>query len=717
MQLFRSQMPRFLTVILLGMLIFSFSCTPALAASSNVPFLADYNTGTPTLSELWVDPVNGNDAHAGSEAAPLRTVDAAWGRIPQGVTLTTGFRINLKPGNYPVANLPNYWESRYGTFAAPIFIQGKGTGPGQVVFQGNVNMYDVRYIYFDNLSIVHNGDAFHCELCNHLLLRRTVLNGGTGPDQAQEGLKVNQSQYVYVENSDISYAWDNAIDFVAVQYGHIIKNKIHDSGDWCEYAKGGSAYLRVEGNEFYNCGTGGFTAGQGTGFQFMTAPWIQYEAYDIKFVNNIIHDTDGAGIGVNGGYNILMAYNTMYRVGHRDHVIEVVFGLRSCDGQPGDDGRERCQQYLDVGGWGTTVVDDGSNEIQIPNKNVYIYNNVVYNPAGYQSEWQHFAIYEPRSNPAASHAPNPAQTDDNLQIRGNVIWNGTSAMPLGIEDTAACTASNPTCNETQLRADNAINVHQPQFANPAGGDFHPTGTWGADVTTFTAPDFGWDLAGVPAGTDSNAVPVDFTGTSRTVSNPPGAYFKSISIVNAPVMRSLAAQDGWLLESRENSNVGGTLNSASTTLALGDNAANLQYRAILHFDTSSLPDNAVITSAVLRVMKQSQVGTNPFGTHGALRVDLRHPFFGAGAGLAINDFQAAPECASCAIFNATPAGNWYSAAINSAGRLLINSTGATQFRLRFMLDDNNDKGADYVAFYSGNAAAANRPQLIVQYYLP
>jgi hypothetical protein len=43
----------------------------------------------------------------------------------------------------------------------------------------------------------------------------------------------------------------------------------------------------------------------------MTAPWIQYEAYDIKFVNNIIHDTDGAGIGVNGGYNILMAYNTI----------------------------------------------------------------------------------------------------------------------------------------------------------------------------------------------------------------------------------------------------------------------------------------------------------------------------------------------------------------------------------------------------------------------
>ncbi len=413
-----------------------------------------------------------------------------------------------------------------------------------------------------------------------------------------------------------------------------------------------------------------------------------------------------------------MAYNTMYRVGHRDHVIEVVFGLRSCDGDPANPEpvRANCQAYLDAGGWGTTVLDDGSNEINIPNKNVYIYNNVVYNPAGYQSAWQHFAIYEPRSNPAASHAPNPALTDDNLQIRGNVIWNGTSTMPLGIEDTAACVASNPTCNESQLRAENAINTRQPQFANLAGGDFHPIGRWGTSMTTFTAPDFGWDLAGVPAGTSSNAVPVDFAGASRTVSSPPGAYFKSISIVNAPVMQSLAVQDGWLLESGENSNIGGTLNSTSATLVLGDNAANRQYRAMLHFDTSGLPDNAVITSAVLKLMKQSQVGTNPFSTHGVLRVDLHRSFFGSGAGLAVSDFQAAVECASCAIFNATPAGNWYSAAFTSAGRSLINRTGATQLRLRFTLDDNNDKGADDVAFYSGNAAA-NRPQLIVQYYIP
>lgn len=43
-----------------------------------------------------------------------------------------------------------------------------------------------------------------------------------------------------------------------------------------------AAYFLVAGNDFSNGGTTAFAAGQGTGFEFMTAPWIQYEAYDIK---------------------------------------------------------------------------------------------------------------------------------------------------------------------------------------------------------------------------------------------------------------------------------------------------------------------------------------------------------------------------------------------------------------------------------------------------
>jgi len=182
-------------------------------------------------------------------------------------------------------------------------------------------------------------------------------------------------------------------------------------------------------------------------------------------------------------------------------------------------------------------------------------------------------------------------------------------------------------------------------------------------------------------------------------------------------RSVAVNDGTVLESSENSGVGGSKNNTSPAFKLGDDAANRQYRAILSFDTSSLPDNAVITRATLKIKRQGLVGVDPFTTNGSLLADIRKPFFGASAGLAVGDFQAAATAVGSAIFGATPLGGWYSAPLYSPARPLINRTGTTQFRLAFTLDDNNDSLANSLSFYSGDAPAADRPVLIIDYYLP
>jgi hypothetical protein len=43
---------------------------------------------------------------------------------------------------------------------------------------------------------------------------------------------------------------------------------------------------------------------------------------------------------------------------------------------------------------------------------------------------------------------------------------------------------------------------------------------------------------------------------------------------------------------------------------------------------------------------------------------------------------------------------------------------TQLRLGFLVDDNNNSVADYLAFYSGDATnAAYKPVLLVTYYIP
>jgi hypothetical protein len=430
----------------------------ACAAQNLLPaFDASPPAGAPAFNQIWVDPVAGNDGNGGgSRALAVRTLSEAWGRVPINVNLSTGFQINLTAGTYAESVVPNYWESRHGTKSAPIVLKAiDGDGTARLP---NMNVYDCRHLYLLGLDISSGGgDVLHLDSCSYVLLRDTTIRGvGDIPSYAvpQESLKVNQSQYIYVEHCDISGAWDNAVDFVAVQYGHVVGSRIHRSGDWAMYAKGGSASLTVAGNEFYDAGTGGFTAGQGTGFEFMVAPWLQYEAYDITFTDNVVHDTQGAGFGVNGGFNILMARNTLYRVGSRSHVIEVGFGSRSCDGN-----QAACRSYLAQGGWGTAVV--GGDE-PIPNRNVFIFDNVVYNPDGYVSQWQQFAVAMPRTPSVGSNIPSPARADTNLQIRGNWIWNGPADHPVGIEQAALA---------ADVLAGNAINTVRPVLVDPAHGNY------------------------------------------------------------------------------------------------------------------------------------------------------------------------------------------------------------------------------------------------------
>ena len=450
----------------------------AWAPERPVPTVADtaYLIGAPKFRTIWVDPKAGKDSRSGAtRGQALRTLDAAWRKIPQGRKITgKGFRILITPGALRPSEVPNYFESRYGTAQAPILIQ-PASGTGTVTLPA-VNIFDTSYLYFIGLKFSSElGDAVHCEKCDHFLLRDSVVRGAPR-DSGKVGdlVKFNQSQYVYLENNDISGASDNVVDFVAVQYATLLNNRIHDGSDWCAYVKGGSANIRVSGNEFFDCGTGGFTAGQGTGFQFMTAPWIKYEAYDIDVIDNVVHDVEGAGLGVNGGYNVLMAGNSLYRVGERDHLLEFVAGHRSCDGMASDDGRGKCGAFLAQGGWGTTRVDDGENYVRIPNRHVYVFNNVIVNPPGTQSSGAQITVAAPYSGQwqAGSNVAVPTVFDDDLQIRGNLIWDGDAdhGSGLGGEDSG-CRNDNATCNIRQYLADNAVNRFYPELVAPAAGNY------------------------------------------------------------------------------------------------------------------------------------------------------------------------------------------------------------------------------------------------------
>lgn len=223
---------------------------------------------------------------------------------------------------------------------------------------------------------------------------------------------------------------------------------------------------------------------------------------------------------------------------------------------------------------------------------------------------------------------------------------------------------------------------------------------------------------IGAGDDATcaADPV-FNVDQRGVERPLGSHC-DIGSYEAPVFRSVTTSDGWILESSENSGVGGTLNSSATTVRLGDEAGDKQYRTILSFNTETLQNDAVITKAVLKIKKQGQVGTNPFGILGGLKVDIRKPYFGPSLALLADDFQAPAGRTAVGTFGITPVLNWYSATLSSSAYPYINRTGTTQFRLYFTIDDNDDNAADYMTFISGNYAATTlRPTLVIEFNIP
>ena len=193
---------------------------------------------------------------------------------------------------------------------------------------------------------------------------------------------------------------------------------------------------------------------------------------------------------------------------------------------------------------------------------------------------------------------------------------------------------------------------------------------------------------------------------------------SVKVEKEQVITSTSTYDGYIVESRERSNKGKKLNSKSKILIVGDDKRNKQYLSILSFDTSSLPDNAVITSVVLKVKFAGKTGTLPFRSHKGLYADIQTAYFASSIKLQKSDFKSKADANLAVQFDPAPTNGWYSGVLRPSSFASLDLTSSTQFRLRFKRDDDNDKVADFIKFYSGNAPNANdRPQLIVQYFTP
>ena len=74
-------------------------------------------------------------------------------------------------------------------------------------------------------------DVLHCELCDHFLLRSMTLKGRSD-GSTYENVKINQSQYVYIEKCTLSGAYDNVIDMSPYNMATLfrIKSQVEATG-------------------------------------------------------------------------------------------------------------------------------------------------------------------------------------------------------------------------------------------------------------------------------------------------------------------------------------------------------------------------------------------------------------------------------------------------------------------------------------------------------
>jgi hypothetical protein len=248
-------------------------------------------------------------------------------------------------------------------------------------------------------------------------------------------------------------------------------------------------------------------------------------------------------------------------------------------------------------------------------------------------------------------------------------------------------------------------------------------TCGAVCASDFVPDSKVDLSSVPASGSHfsgwSGGGCSGTGTCTVTMDNYKAVVANF-LINAKVtmtFTSTGSQDGWMLESSKGSGKGGSLNASASTFKLGDDKLNRQYRGLLSFNTTSLPDNAIIQSVVLKVKQSGGViGSNPFSTLGSLYVDIRKGYFGSSSLLQVSDFNAAATASKVGTIGKTPVGGWYSVTLNASGRSDINKTNLTQLRLYFSKATNANNKADSMNFVSGEVASA-RPQLIIIYTLP
>jgi pimeloyl-ACP methyl ester carboxylesterase len=170
-----------------------------------------------------------------------------------------------------------------------------------------------------------------------------------------------------------------------------------------------------------------------------------------------------------------------------------------------------------------------------------------------------------------------------------------------------------------------------------------------------------------------------------------AVFAITKELQAAVFGSDISKDGYIGANADGSRrLVGTLGS----LPLGVRWDGKLDRAILHFDTASIPDNATITKARLQV-KYFGGWADPWAGGNQLVVDVKTGYFGNSLSLQTGDWDSPATAEAVARIEKFTGGTKDSDQFSQGGLDAINKVGVTQVRLRFDPDPSGTPRYVYI----------------------
>ncbi len=244
----------------------------------------------------------------------------AYASLPAAVAVVQpGDTILIHAGTYPGGL---QFSNLQGTASQWITIRNV---PGEtVVFEGGGNaiqLSDPAYLRLEGLIFQHQtGNGFNTDDGGSYATpaHHVVFDGCIFRDISATGnndlLKLSGLDSFVVRNCQFlnGAAGGSGADMVGCHSGVFANNYFENQGSNCIQAKGGTAWIRIEGNFFKDGGQRALNLGGSTGLQFFRPDTAHYEAAHLQVYANIFVGS-WAPIAYTGAVHVAVVNNTFYQ--------------------------------------------------------------------------------------------------------------------------------------------------------------------------------------------------------------------------------------------------------------------------------------------------------------------------------------------------------------------------------------------------------------------